>query len=186
MMRNPTLILPIIAIALAVGLSCCKKEIKQLPPIKGGKTLPLETALELTIIYSDSGLLKAKIYAPVLERYEGKEPYMLMPKGVKMEFFDGSESVNSTLTADFAKITELPDNKIMEARKNVVVVNENGETLKTEELFWNQKQERISSDVAVTITRKEEIIQGIGLESNQNFTRYKIKKIKGTMEVKND
>jgi LPS export ABC transporter protein LptC len=83
-------------------------------------------------------------------------------------------------------VIEYPDNKILEAKNDVVVINENGEKLNTEQLFWDQKEQKITSNTFVKITRKTEIIMGDGLESNQDFTRYKIKKIRGTLQVKND
>ena len=46
----------------------------------------------------------------------------------------------------------------MEARKNVVVVNEKGETLNTEHLIWDERSEKLKSDEFVKITRKDEII----------------------------
>lgn len=167
-------------------LSACENDIEKVNLLTKKKKLPIESGKQMTIIYSDSGLVRAKIQAPVLERYAGKENYMLMPKGVKMEFFNGEEEVSSTLTSKFAKVTEFPDNKILEAKNDVVVVNENGEKLNTEQLFWDQKEQKITSNTFVKITRKTEIIMGDGLESNQDFTKYKIKKIRGTLQVKHD
>jgi LPS export ABC transporter protein LptC len=72
----------------------------------------------------------------------------------------------------------------MEARINVVVVNNKGETLKTQHLIWEEKTKKIYTHEFVTITTKEEILYGDGLESNQEFTKYRIKNIKGTIAVK--
>jgi LPS export ABC transporter protein LptC len=170
----------------AFSFSSCENDLEKVNLLTKKKNLPVESGTQMTIIYSDSGLVKAKIQAPVLERYAGKENYMLMPRGVKMEFFNGDENVSSTLTSKYAKVMEYPDNKILEAKNDVVVINENGEKLNTEQLFWDQKEQKITSNTFVKITRKTEIIMGDGLESNQDFTRYKIKKIRGTLQVKND
>lgn len=170
----------------SIFLTACENDIEKVNLLTKKKNLPIESGTQMTIIYSDSGLVRAKIQAPVLERYAGKDNFMLMPKGVKMEFFNGDEEVSSTLTSKFAKVTEFPDNKILEAKNDVVVVNENGEKLNTEQLFWDQKEQKITSNTFVKITRKTEIIMGDGLESNQDFTKYKIKKIRGTLQVKNE
>ena len=74
--------------------------------------------------------------------------------------------------------------EIMEAKNNVVVVNEKGEQLNTEHLTWDKKQSLIYTKEFVKITTAEEIIYGNGLESNQSFTKYKIKDIKGTINLK--
>ncbi len=173
-------------VALSFLFTACENDLEKVNLITKKKNLPIESGTQMTIIYSDSGIVRAKIQAPTLERYAGKENYMLMPKGVKMEFFNADEQVSSTLTSKYAKVIELPDNKILEAKNDVVVVNENGEKLNTEQLFWDQKEQKITSNTFVKITRKTEIIMGDGLESNQDFTKYKIKKIRGTLHVKND
>ena len=71
----------------------------------------------------------------------------------------------------------------MEAKGDVVFINEVGEKLNTEHLIWNQKEERIYSEEFVKITTADEIIWGEGFESNQSFTNFKIKHIKGTILV---
>jgi hypothetical protein len=72
----------------------------------------------------------------------------------------------------------------MEAKGNVIIINEKGEQLNTEHIVWSQKKEQINSDAFVKITTKTEILMGDGLESNQSFTKYKIKKIRGTIQLK--
>ncbi|HIN39145.1 MAG TPA: LPS export ABC transporter periplasmic protein LptC, partial [Flavobacteriales bacterium] len=73
----------------------------------------------------------------------------------------------------------------MEAKGNVVLINEIGEKLNTEYLIWNQKEAKIFSDKFVKITTKDEIIMGEGFESNESFTNFKIHHIKGTILVEN-
>jgi hypothetical protein len=71
----------------------------------------------------------------------------------------------------------------MEARNDVVLINKLGEKLNTEHLIWNPKKEIIYSEEFVKITTAVEIIWGEGFESNQSFTNFKIKQIKGTILV---
>jgi hypothetical protein len=74
----------------------------------------------------------------------------------------------------------------MEAKKDVVVVNEKGEKLMTEYLVWDEKTGKIFSNEFVKIITADEIIMGNGFESNQDFSRYKIFDIKGTIKLKKD
>jgi hypothetical protein len=73
---------------------------------------------------------------------------------------------------------------VLEAKGNVVIINEKGEKLNTEHIVWDQKKETINSDVFVKITTNTEILMGDGLESNQSFTKYKILKIRGIINLK--
>jgi hypothetical protein len=63
----------------------------------------------------------------------------------------------------------------MEARNNVVVVNERGDKLFTEHLVYEENSDpQIHTDANVTIITAEDTLYGKGLESNRDFTRYKI------------
>lgn len=107
-----------------------------------------------------------------------------MPKGLKLVFYNDSMGVSSRLTANYGISYENSHEMIV--RDNVQVVNVNGEIMNTEELIWNSKTEKITSDKFVKIQTKDEIIYGDGLEANQDLTNYKIRKIRGTIHLKNN
>jgi LPS export ABC transporter protein LptC len=92
--------------------------------------------------------------------------------------------VISNITAQYAKYFEADER--WEAKNNVVAVNIKGDTLKTEYLVWDTRKGKISSDQFVKIIRKDQIITGIGLESNQDFSNYEIKNIKGHIYINVD
>jgi LPS export ABC transporter protein LptC len=72
----------------------------------------------------------------------------------------------------------------MIARNNVQLVNKlEGKRLETEELIWDQKTGRIFSDKFSKITSKQEVIYGDGFESNQDFSQYRILKIRGIVNM---
>jgi len=166
----------------ALLLVSCENDMDEVNAITTKTNYPVESGKDMEIIFSDSGRVKIKLNAPEMMRYTGDNPYMEMPKGVKVLFYDNGMNVNSNLSANYAISYE--KDEIMEARNNVVVVNEKGEQLNTEHLIWDKRQELIHTDEFVKITTDDEIMYGNGLESNQNFTKYKIKDIKGTINIK--
>lgn len=159
----------------------CENDIEKVKLLSDHKIAPVETASVIRIIYSDSAKVQMEISAKELNRFETENPYIEMPKGFQANFFDDSMHVKSKLTADYG-IRYERDQK-MEARKNVVVVNEKGETLNTEHLIWDERTEKLRSDEFVKITTKGEIIMGTGFEANQDFSKYKIFNIKGTIPI---
>ena len=161
----------------------CENDIERVKIISSKSELPIESAKNATLIYSDSAQVKVKLTAPRLDRYIGEEPYIELPLGVELEFYDADLEVSSRLTANYA-ISYEKDGK-MEAKGNVVLVNEIGEQLNTEHLIWDEKTAKIYSEEFVKITTADEIIIGEGFESNQSFTKFKIKKIKGTINIEN-
>lgn len=166
-------------------LSSCENDLEKVNLVAAQKKYPVEKAENAEILYSDSALLKARLLATELMRFQDQPPYLEMPKGVKLYFYDDNGKASSQLSAGYGKVIQLPDNNIMEARRNVVVVNERNEKLNTEHLTWNQKEGNIKSDAYVKITTADEVLMGEGLESNQDFTKYSIKKLKGTIRLKN-
>jgi LPS export ABC transporter protein LptC len=160
----------------------CETDIEKVQMITSEKNLPVESAKNMEVLYSDSAKVKVKIMAGEVNRFAGASPYTEMKKGVKLEFFDDSLKVTSQLTANNAVSKE--QEQIMEAKNNVVVINEKGEKLETEHLVWDEKKEKIYTDVFARITTDDEIIYGNGFESNQEFTRYRILQPKGIITIK--
>lgn len=145
--------------------------------------LPVESGKDVKIIFSDSARVKAKLFASQMDRYikEDNDSYLELPKGVVLDFYDKNMKTTSSLTANYAIRYE--KEKRMEAKNNVVVVNEKGEKLNTEHLIWDEVSKNIYSEAFVRITTGDEIIYGDGFESNEDFSRYKIKNIKGTINL---
>jgi LPS export ABC transporter protein LptC len=131
------------------------------------------------MIKSDSSIVKFRLNTPLMVEYDQEEdetPYTEFPKGVKIEQFGPNMKVNSKMTSDYAQYFEREGKWI--AKNNVVVVNQKGDTLKTEELTWENKTGKIYSDKFVKIIGKDQIINGIGFESDQNMDNWQIKKIR--------
>jgi LPS export ABC transporter protein LptC len=84
--------------------------------------------------------------------------------------------INSRITSNYAQYFEKEGKYI--AKNNVVVVNQKGDTLKTEELTWEKKTGKIYSDKFVKIIGTDQIINGMGFESDQNMANWQIKKIR--------
>lgn len=146
--------------------------------------LPLETGKNIYLTYTDSGYTRAKLFAPMLERYANDERQeTVMQKGITAYFYDkNTASVESFLKAKYA--VRYDREKKMIARNDVVLVSRKGDTLNTEELIWDEVNHKIYSDKFVRITTKDEIIMGDGFESNTEFTKYKIFSIRGVISLK--
>jgi len=172
-------------ISLITLLSSCENDMSTVKKIASQKEASVETGSDVEALYSDFGKVRAKLNAPVMNHVDdAKNPYTELPAGLHLVFYSDSLHIQSTLTAGYGISYDKSDEMI--ARNNVVVTNIYGEKLETEELVWNQKTEKISSDKFVKITTKDEIIFGDGFVSNEDISDYKIKKIRGTLQVNGD
>ncbi len=142
-----------------------------------------ETGEGVTLTYTDSGIVKAKIKAPLMQHFSlSKKPYTLMPKGVEGVFFDKYENASSFASADLGVYYD--KEKYLVMKQNVKLINVKGDTLSTEYLVWDEEKEKIYTDKFVKITTPDQLIYGDGLVSNQNFTEYRIGNVRGNIQLK--
>jgi LPS export ABC transporter protein LptC len=172
----------ILLIALGViGLMSCENDIEKINLVANKKSLAAESAKDIEIVYSDSAQVRIIIKAPKMEHFINQNPYIEMAKGVNVVFYKTNMVVQNRLTANYA--IKYEQKRLMEAKGNVVVVNEKGDQLNTEHLFWDEVTQMIYSKEFVKITTADEIIYGNGFEANQNFSKYKIFNIKGMISL---
>ena len=98
-----------------------------------------------------------------------------------MEQFDSLMQIDASIKADTAYYYE--KEKLWELRSNVFIQNRKGEKFDTQQLFWNQKTEKVYSDKYIRIEQTENIITGYGFESNQQLTQYVIHNSGGIFPV---
>lgn len=160
----------------------CRNSVEEIKEITDLPTGAAETGKGIELIYSDSAKIKFKLTAGRLERKDSEAPITEFFDGVKIIFYDEDMKPESEIQAEYAIHYEKEEKMV--AKNNVVVINIKGEKLNTEELTWEQQKHLVYTDVFVKITTPDETLYGDGLESNEDFTRYKIKKIKGTINRK--
>ncbi|MEI7492414.1 MAG: LPS export ABC transporter periplasmic protein LptC [Bacteroidota bacterium] len=165
--------------------SACTKE-KEAASIKlHSSEDPSMSAVNVEILFSDSGKVQARLTAPLLNQYGGKNPRMDFPRGVKLVMYDSIMRVKSTLSALYGIRFDFKG--YMEGRGNVIVRNElKNEQLNTEHLVWDERNHRIYNNDPIKIITPGKILYGNDLESDETFTRYNFKNPTGQMMVKKD
>lgn len=161
-------------------LSACRNDLNEVNRLTQEKAVPLSSTRNVEMLYSDSARLRARINAPLRHTFMGEEHYVEFPEGLKVEFYDGEE-IESTVTANYA--ISYSKTEQMEARNKVVIINSEGEKLETEHLIWDRRNDRIYTDQFCTITSPTKIIYGDGLEAQGDFSKYKIRNIRGTVNL---
>ena len=160
----------------------CKNNLNKYKEILDNSALNTEKAEDVSIIYSTDGKTIAILFTKNFKHIQNVDPnYIEMNNGLEVEFYDDSLQVQSKMTAKYGKYFEQNGNVLV--RDSVVIINMKNERLNTEELVWNEKLQKFYTEKFVTITTPTQIIYGNGLESNQNFSIYKITNIKGMIGV---
>ncbi len=140
--------------------------------------IPIRSTTDVEYTYSDSARIKNVLKAGRVDQFQQADStYSEISEGFELTFFTREGEFDGRLTARNGYLYD--GNAQMIARDSVVFVNKIGEMLNTEELYWNQDSATVSTNKFVTITRKDGVISGKGLLSNQNFSKYEIRQPTG-------
>ncbi len=165
----------------------CENDIQKINSITNSAEMPEISANNVEIIYSDSGYVQMRLTARTIRQFTKVEkPYIEFPDGIFVRFYDDSLNVESEIRANYAIYHT--DDQLWEARGNVTASNlKTGEKLNTEELFWDQNKKQIYSNSFSRIETEDGTFYGQdGFESNQQFSRWKLKGSRGTVNFKDE
>ena len=156
-----------------------------------GKKKPAEVDLEklitqqsdtLTMIYTKNGQKDYRFSTPLMERYElAREPYMEFRYGIDIITFDSLGNEASNLIADYAIYYE--NRELWEARGNVEGTGEDGRKLYTQQLFWDEKTDKVYSNVDCKVVDGLDVFVGEGFESDSEFKDWVFRESEGRMWV---
>ena len=175
-----------VVLVLILLSACVRHDKKQVTDaVENRAAMPVLDARDVTTLISDSGITRYRIKARSWQMYDKADPpYWEFPEGIYLENFNLDLSVSAYLEADYAYYDQRA--QIWELDGNVRSLNQLGEKFETPQLFWSQKDEKIYSDSAITITRETSIIEGVGFESNQEMTKYTIRRPTGIFPIKDE
>lgn len=154
--------------------ACDGDDLKKVSSIAANKiTLSKDRTYGVEVIYSDSAKVKAKAYAPILDKVTPSSGamYSEMPKGVKVYFYDEFLKTKGSITSDYAISKETE--KITIFKKNVVVVSDNM-TFTTEELIWDENKKMYFSPEGTILTKDGNKVTGTSFSAPQDFSTYSI------------
>ncbi|MDO5655632.1 MAG: LPS export ABC transporter periplasmic protein LptC [Flavobacteriaceae bacterium] len=166
--------------------ACEIQESKPLGEIN--KNFADRTIVQAFLTYKDSGIVRMELQAPLVEEFTLIDsPYTVMRKGVDIKFWNKEPEPNY-LRADWAKI--LDRKKFYEGRGNVEMINTDGDTLRTQQIFWDNQKRLIYTTDTVIIKRKNGTfnIANHGLTATEDFREFKLLDNSGiiTLEEKSD
>jgi LPS export ABC transporter protein LptC len=175
-----------VAMLMLAALLSCNNEMEEVKRLSVADTTPSSYARNVSIAESESGRIKYNLTATLLNRYESSEKgsNTIFPEGFRVVFYDSLQPglIRTEITAEYGEDNE--GKRIMEAKSNVIVINHlKGEKLNTEQLIWDKNTRKVYSDKFVTITTPDKIIYGEGMESDEKFERWTIRKPRGEMYV---
>lgn len=162
-------------------LSSCKNNYEEVQNL-GQKKTPVDEAIDVESYISQSGKVKARLTAPLMRSIQNTDtPKLEFPKTLHVDFYNDSTKIESRLFAKYGLYYQKRD--LVYLKDSVVVFNLQKDTLRCEELWWDQNKEIIYTNTEVHIRKPDEQIDGTGLIADQNFTKWTINNAKGPINV---
>jgi LPS export ABC transporter protein LptC len=169
--------LSVIGLALAIGVAAACSGKATVPTVATTRNLLADSAdqvmFHIRTVLTDRGMLKADLRADTAFFFNDNTKIEL--RGVMTTFFTNTGQKNAVLTSrEGTYDTRLHQT---EARKNVVVVSEDGRRLTTSQLRFQEQRNEISSDSAFVLTETGRRVEGIGFVSDPNLKNVRVRKL---------
>jgi LPS export ABC transporter protein LptC len=153
----------------------CDDRREQLSAIEDQQQVPTLEIDSLRIDYTESGLLRMNLQAPLLHRFLlAEQPYNVFPEGMHIYFYTAGRELENEIVADYAYNREKPE-EYWQATGNVVVKNHlKKQTLYTDTLYWNRANRTIYTHAPVRIETPGFFFDGLGgMTADERFEEYK-------------
>ena len=152
--------------AVLLGLGCSR----DVPPgpARSGED-PLQITQGFTTTESDSGVVRYVVRARIARFYAGD---VTRAEDVKVDFYDRGQKV-SVLRS---KEGFLDGDGRLRAKGDVVVTSTEGAVLRSDELYWDRKRNKIRTDLAFTITDNGDVLRGVGLTTGPGLDLIEVDK----------
>ena len=170
-------------LVLCLALSCSSQQEEE-QIIDSSIVVPTMVTHDVSMLISDSGVIKYRATTPTWISYDqgADEPYQYFPDGIDFERIDSVFNATETIVADTAYNFE--KKQLWHLIRNVEVTSVKGERFSTQELFWDMKRHTVYSDSFIRIERNDNVIEGYGFTSTDDFSNYTIRQTNGVFRAK--
>lgn len=180
---NSIIVVPVaFLLGSATFLSSCGTNNTSGVLIESVEHTPTLTSENFTYRHSVNGKLEYIMETPLMQIYDmAAEPYREFKQGLQVETYDSTMTKVSGLTANY--VIQYINKKLWEAKGDVVAVNDKGDTLLTQQLFWDEAKKKIYSNVDTKVIQKDNVMIGTEFESDDTFTDWIFKNTTGKLLV---
>jgi len=166
------------AAAVAFIVYSCKGKIET-AGILDLEATPVQTVDNMFIVQTENGTVQMRMEADLMQRFENDTlSYEIFPEGFAVYGYTEEGLLETEITSNNARHLKYNDGReTWEAYGNVVVRNFiNQETMETDTLYWDRKNERIYTDCYVKMYSPDGFMQGYGMESDQRARESELKR----------
>lgn len=160
----------ITALAVICFFTSCGDNLKEVQKMELSSNEPVGEAEAMLLKHTDSGRLKMTLTGEKMLDFSNDEfPYTHFPEGIFVEIFNGNDSLQkTTIKANEALIYDSTD--IMDLRGDVVIVDSDENVIRTNQMFFNQRDKWIfTNDKFKTYLKNKNTGEEFGQTSGSGF-----------------
>ena len=167
----------VLAVTLFFG---CESNFKEVQKINFSEFVPSGEAEKINLKYTDSGRIKAILVSPKMLEFSSVDfPFTEFPKGIDVTLYD-NKNKRTYIKADYATSFKLTN--IIDLKGNVKITSQDGQTLETEQLYFDQKNEWFFTEKNFRFTDPKGVSNGKGIDFSKDFKIINSQKIAGELE----
>jgi LPS export ABC transporter protein LptC len=140
-------------------------------PMSSRQDLPDQEVTDFVLTETDAGRPQWTLYSKWAATYTAKN--IVVARDIRVDFFDEKGARSSELTAREGEIQQLT--RDMTARGNVVLKTTEGTRMTTEELFFRNREQLITSDRLVRVEREGDALEGVGFSSDPALQHFEFR-----------
>jgi LPS export ABC transporter protein LptC len=158
----------------------CESKFKEVQKINFTEFVPSGNADEVNLKYTDSGIIKAILISPKMLDYSSVDfPFTEFPKGVDVTLYD-NKGKTTRVTSKYAVSYKFTG--IIDLQGKVKIVSQNGQTLETEQLYYDQKNEWFFTEKKFKFTDLKGTSNGQGIDFSKDFKIINSQRIMGEFD----
>ena len=159
----------------------CSDSFNKVQKLGVSENEPIGVDYNLNLKYTDSGRVTANLISTKALDYSNRDfPYNEFVDGVQLDVFDENNN-KSTIVADYAIVYS--DTDLVDMQSNVVITTHDNQVLKTDQLFYDKKNEWLFTNEPVSFKSEQDLINGNGFDSNTKFTNAEVLEVTGIITL---
>ncbi len=169
----------IVLIAFFVLISSCESNFKDIQKINSTEFMPTTEATDFNTKYTDSGKIKSILISPQMLDYSSVVyPFSEFPRGIDLTMFD-KNGKKTFIKAKYA--VRYKSTQIIDLQGDVVITNEVGQKMTTQQLYFNQKNEWFYTEKQFVYTSPDGLLTGTGVDFSKDFKVMNTQKLSGQL-----
>lgn len=164
-------------------LFSCEGNLQGVRDMEIPEDAPQAVGSGINLKYTDSGKVVATLRSEKMRDFTNKAfPYREFPEGLEVEFYDKNNEKN-TVKANYGVVYE--STGLIDLQGDVVIVTSDSTRLTASQLYWDQNQNWIFTDLPNTIRFQNGALnEGMGFDSNQEFSNFRSRSNVGVQIIK--